>query len=260
MFTFSCHSDMALDCLAFGTYKIPQGEKTYKAISEALEHGYMSIDTARYYENESDVGKAIQKTTKKIHLTTKIGNKNNTLAYQKTLDMGRESRDLLGVESIDLLLLHWPSPEENNILENWEALEQLKDEGTAKYIGVSNFDITHLQLLEQKGFSRPVSNQIEINPLRTQEKVRGYCQNKGILIEAWRALLNGNLHMVSEIETMAKKYNKTIAQVCIKWAVSNGIRVITKSVHTSRMKENIEIFDFDLTSHEIDTIDSLNKE
>lgn len=257
MLKFSSYSDMELDYIAFGTYKLSSGEIAYKAVSEALENGYSSIDTARYYENEKAVGRAVKNASKKIHITTKIWN--NMLGYQKTLDIGRESRDLLGVKSIDLLLAHWPSTDEKNMLETWEALEQLKDEGTTLHIGASNFEIKHLQLLEQKGYNRPESNQIEVNPLHTQEQLRVYCQNNGILVEAWRPLLHGDLHLISNIEPIAKKYNKTTAQICIKWAISSGMRVLVKSMHASRMRENIDVFDFDLTSNEINTIDSLNK-
>lgn len=184
MFKLSSHSDLNLDTLAFGTYLIPPGEETYKAVSMALNCGYTSVDTAKYYENEEDVGRAVKNFGGNIQITTKVWN--NHLGKGGVIDAGKASRDRLGVPSIDLFLMHWPSTSEKNMLETWEALEQLKEDGVVKYIGVCNCNQSHFETLDREGFSRPESNQIEVNPLFTQEiytgstesilpKFRDYC-------------------------------------------------------------------------------------
>lgn len=257
MLQFSSHTGMKLDAIAFGTFLIPPGEDTYRMVSQAIELGYRSIDTAKYYENEKDVGRAIRDSRKKIQVTSKLWN--DEQGYQSALDGGRSSRDYLGVESIDLLLVHWPGHGAQKMLDTWNAFQMLQEEGTVKYIGVSNFDIEHLETLKREGFIRPSSNQIEVNPLFTQEALRVYCQNKGMIVEGWAPLVKGNMSLLVPIQKIAEKYNKTLAQIAIRWAISSGIRVLAKSIRVERMKENLNVFDFDISSEEIDIIDSMNQ-
>ena len=254
---FTSKLQFTTDALGFGTYLIPPGEETYKAVSLALEVGYRSIDSAKYYESEQDVGRAVKDAglSGQVQITTKLWNTEQ--GYEKALTAGRRSRDYLGVESIDLFLVHWPG--KSLFVETWMAFEKLKSEGTVKNIGVSNFNPHHLKALEEAGLSTPVINQIEMSPLLTQENVRNYCNEKGIIVEAWGPIVQGKISELSGLQDIADKYSKTRAQVALRWAVEHGCRVLPKSVHKDRMIENIDIFDFSLTPDEVKAIDSLNR-
>lgn len=248
----------SLDAVGFGTYRISPGDATYKVVTEALELGYTSIDTAKYYENEQDVGRAVRdaKLQDKVQITTKLWN--DEQGYNKTLDAGRRSRDYLQVESIDLFLIHWPG--KDTFVDTWKAFEKLKSEGTVKDIGVSNFNIHHLQALEEAGLARPVINQIEMHPLFTQEELRRYCKEHDILIEAWRPIVGGEISKLDALTDIASTHGKSVAQVALRWSVQRGCRVLPKSAHRERMVENISIFDFQLREDELATIDAMNRD
>ncbi len=246
----------SIDAIGFGTYLIAPGDATYKTVTEALELGYRSIDTAKYYENEQDVGRAVRDANLqgKVQITTKLWN--DEQGYEKALDAGRRSRDYLGLESIDLFLIHWPG--RNKFIETWKAFEKLKSEGTVKNIGVSNFHEHHLRALEEMGLATPVINQIEMNPLFTQETLRDYCKEHDILIEAWRPIVGGQISKLDTLKNIASVHNKSIAQIALRWSVQRGSRVLPKSVQRQRMIENIAIFDFQLSEEELATIDAMN--
>ncbi len=249
----------SIDAIGFGTYLISPGDVAYRAVTEAIEEGYSSIDTARYYNNEQDVGRAVRNAgvDKKIHITTKLWYTDH--GYDKALEEGRRSRDYLGVESIDLFLIHWPG-DGDGFIDTWRAFEKLISEGTVKNIGVSNFTPKHLKILKDRGLSTPVVNQIEMSPLRIQKETRMYCNKHEIIVEAWGPIARGNIIELQLLEPIARRHNKTIAQVALRWAVQKGCRILPKSVRRERMRENINIFDFELTFDELEKIDMMNKE
>ena len=246
----------SIDAVGFGTYLIPPGDATYKAVVEALEVGYRSIDTAKYFESERDVARAVRESglQENVQITTKLWN--DEQGYDKALSAGRRSRDYLGVESIDLFLVHWPG--RNKFIETWRAFEKLKSEDTVKDIGVSNFNIHHLQALEEAGLARPVINQIEMNPLFTQQKLRHYCHEHDILVEAWRPIMGGNISRLEAMQNIATAHGKSLAQVALRWSIQRGCRVLPKTIHHERMVENISVFDFELSEQELATIDAMN--
>lgn len=244
------------DAVAFGTYLIPPGSETYAAVTTALEVGYRSVDTAWYYQNEKDVGRAVRDAGLEgtVQITTKVWN--DFQGYQSALDAGRKSRDTIGFKAIDLLLIHWPGA--NKFIDTWKAFEKLKAEGTVKYIGVSNFNPKHLEALKAAGMETPVINQIEMSPLLTQQAVRDYCAQHDILVEAWGPIVRGNVELLEKLAPIAVSHGKSAAQVALKWAVQRGCRVLPKSVRRERMVENLSIFDFTLTDKELAFIDGMN--
>ncbi len=246
----------SIEAIGFGTYRVPPGDEAYKAVTEALEVGYRSIDTAKYYDNEQDVGRAVRdaKLQESVQITTKLWN--DEQGYDAALSAGRRSRDYLGVESIDLFLVHWPG--ENKFIETWKAFEKLKSEGTVKDIGVSNFNARHLEALREAGLATPVINQIEMNPLFTQAELRRYCAEHDIIIEAWRPIMGGKIAKLDAIQDIATRHGKSLAQVALRWSVQRGCRVLPKSTHRQRMVENLNIFDFELSEEELAAIDAMN--
>ncbi len=244
----------AIDSVGFGTYKIAPGEATCRAVSQAIEVGYRSIDTAKFYENEQDVGRAVRDSGLDIFVTTKVWN--DEQGYEAALAAGRRSRDYLQ-KPVDLLLVHWPG--KDKFLDTWQAFVQLQEEGTARHIGVSNFQPRHLELLRQSSMPLPVINQIEMSPLLTQQELRRYCSRHDILIEAWGPIVQGRVSLLQELEGMARKHGKTVAQIALRWAVEHGCRVLPKSTHRERMIENLNIFDFSLSTEEVADIDILNR-
>ncbi len=249
------YSNFPLDAVAFGTYSIEPGEKSYRAVTEALEVGYRSFDTAKYYNNEKDVGRAVRDAglEGKVHITTKVWI--DELDYKKTKIAGKRSRDYLGVECINLLLLHWPRP---NLLDSWQALLELQEEGVVSCIGVSNFEVQHIESLAQASFPMPEVNQIELSPLLAQKDIREYCHENGIIVEAWAPLLQGALHKLKDVEDIAEKHDASLAQLALRWAVQKGLRVIPKSVQKQRMQENLDIFRFEISAEELGRIDALD--
>lgn len=251
------HSDLVLDSIAFGTFLIPPGEETYRAVSLALEVGYRSVDTAKYYNNESDVGRAIRAAglEGQVQVTTKIWI--DELSPQKAKIAGKRSRDYLQVESIDLLLAHWPRP---GLVDTWKTFLEMQEEGIVKYIGVSNFEQEHLEELVQAGLAVPSVNQVELSPLLTRAALRNYCQSRRIIVETWGPLIQGALHELASVQDIADKYRISLAQLSLRWAVQHNMRVLPKSTHRHRMEENLAIFDFEFTPEEMERIDALDRQ
>ena len=251
------HEGLSLDVIAFGTYLISPGEQTYNTVRLALDMGYRSIDTAKYYNNEKDVGRAIRDSGLEgnVQVTTKVWI--DELSSDKVKIAAKRSRDFLQVDSIDVLLVHWPRPD---LLDTWMDFMQLRDEGLVKYIGVSNFEQKHLQQIQEAGLVLPSVNQVELSPVLVRADLREYCKNLGIIVETWGPLVQGKLHVLSSIQDIADKYNKSLAQVSLRWAIQHGLRVLPKSIKKERIQENITIFDFELTTEEMQRIDSLDKD
>ena len=253
------NNDVEIPQHGFGVYLITEEEKAYNAINKALEVGYRSFDTAQFYENEKLIGKILSKSSLKrneLFITTKVANYNQ--GYDKTLKSVEQSMKDLQVERIDLLLIHWPS--KMHFFETWKALERLNDEGIADAIGVSNFEIHHLEELEAKCNIKPAVNQVECHPYLTQEPLRNYLNNNDIAFEAWSPLGRGAVLKDDVIGEIAKKYNKSVAQIIIRYHLQKGNIIIPKSNTPERIEENAKVYDFNLFEDEIKIIDNLNKD
>ncbi|ATO49941.1 aldo/keto reductase [Brevibacillus laterosporus] len=244
--------------LGLGVYKADDGAEVEQAIRMALEAGYRSIDTAAIYENEAGVGKAIRDSKiprEEIFVTTKVWNTEQ--GYESTLQAFDTSLQKLGLDYIDLYLVHWPVP--GKYKETWRALETLYKKGLVRSIGVSNFHIHHLEDLLSVCEVKPMLNQIEMHPYLIQEELRQYCEQHGIYVEAWRPLMRGNLE-VPLVQEMAERYQKTPAQIVLRWDLQHKVLVIPKSVRKERIIENAGLFDFELTDEDMAMLDSLNRD
>ncbi|CCF16342.1 uncharacterized oxidoreductase YtbE [Brevibacillus laterosporus GI-9] len=244
--------------LGLGVYKAEDGAEVEKAIHMALEAGYRSIDTAAIYENEAGVGKAIRDSKiprDEIFVTTKVWNTEQ--GYESTLQAFDASLQKLGLDYIDLYLVHWPVP--GKYKETWRALETLYKKGLVRSIGVSNFHIHHLEDLLSVCEVKPMLNQIEMHPYLIQKELRQYCEQNGIYVEAWRPLMRGNLE-VPLLQEMAERYQKTPAQIVLRWDLQHNVLVIPKSVKKERIIENAGLFDFELTDADMALLDGLNRD
>lgn len=244
--------------LGFGVFKVKNGNETVESVKKAIEVGYRAIDTAAIYENEEGVGQAISECgvpRDELFITSKVWNTEQ--GYESTLQAFDASLKRLGLEYLDLYLIHWPG--KDKYLETWKALEKLYKDGKVKSIGVSNFHVHHLENLLAKCEVKPVVNQIELHPLLTQVEIREYCAKHEIKVEAWSPLGRGNLLEEPTINHIAKKHGKSSAQVLIRWHLQHDIVVIPKSITPSRIEENAEVFDFSLSLNEMNQIDALNK-
>jgi 2,5-diketo-D-gluconate reductase A len=233
--------------LGFGVFLVPP-EETKQAVTEALEAGYRLIDTAQGYRNEEGVGAAIAESDvprDELFITTKLTNSEQ--GYDTTLAAFDGSMDKLGIDVLDLFLIHWPLPMFDQYIETWRAFEKLLADGRVRSIGVSNFEIPHLQRLLAETDVTPAVNQIELHPEFPQEDLRDFHQQHGILTESWGPLGQGKgLLENPQIVEVAQRKDRTPAQVVLRWHVQLGCVVIPKSVNPDRIRENIDIFDFEL--------------
>ena len=252
-----------IPAIGFGTYKA-QEDEGIAAVKKAIETGYRLIDTAAKYENEEAVGKAIKQSgiaREELMITTKLWREN--LGYESTKKAFETSLAKLDLDYIDLYLIHWPANAKN--YENWQktnndswrAMEELVKEGKIKNIGVSNFWPEHLEPLLEAAEIEPVINQIEFHPGYWQPELTRYCKEKNILVEAWSPLARGKVFESEEIKAIAKKYNKSVAQICLRWILEHNALVIPKSSTPERIEDNFDIFDFQLNAEDIKTIDNL---
>ena len=233
--------------VGFGVFLVPP-EETKQAVAEALKAGYRLIDTAQGYRNEEGVGAAIAESDlsrDELFITTKLTNSQH--GYDTTLAAFDGSMEKLGIDGLDLFLIHWPLPMFDEYVETWRAFEKLLADGRVRSIGVSNFEIPHLERLFAETDVTPAVNQIELHPEFPQEELREFHQEHGILTESWGPLGQGkglleNPHIVE----VARRKGRTPAQVVLRWHVQLGCVVIPKSVHPDRIQENIDLFDFEL--------------
>nr|WP_284240942.1 aldo/keto reductase [Paenibacillus glycanilyticus] len=243
--------------LGLGVYKTQDGAQVEQAIADALEIGYRSIDTAAIYGNEEGVGRAVASSglaREELFITTKVWNSNQ--GFESTLKAFEESRRKLKLETIDLYLVHWPVA--GKYKETYRALEKLYKEGYVRAIGVSNFLIPHLDDLLGSCEIVPAVNQVEFQPFLTQPDLQSYCKDRGIQLEAWSPLLQGNLD-VPLLQEIGRAHGKSAAQVILRWDLQSGIVTIPKSVTKSRIAENADVFDFELTAEEMASINALNE-
>ncbi|MBA4547805.1 aldo/keto reductase [Thermoactinomyces intermedius] len=244
--------------LGLGVWKAKDGEEVQNAVKAAIQTGYRLIDTAAVYKNEEGVGKAIKESgvsREDLFITTKVWNDDQ--GYDSTLQAFEESRKKLGLEYIDLYLIHWPV--KGKYKETWKALEKLYEDGLVKAIGVSNFQVHHLKDLLADAKVKPVVNQVEFHPYLTQKELLAYCNEENIQLEAWSPLMQGEVVRVDVIKELAEKYGKTPAQIVLRWDLQHGVVTIPKSVKEHRIRENADVFDFELSQEDMDKLDALNK-
>ncbi len=248
--------------LGFGVFQIDPGE-TAEAVAEALRVGYRHIDTAEMYGNEREVGEGLRASgldRGDVFITSKLNN-----SYHEPEDARRafdETLSALGSDYVDLFLIHWPLPTlyDGDFVSTWKTMEEFKGDGRARSIGVSNFQIEHLERLAAETDTVPAVNQIEVHPYFTNDAVRAYGQEHGIATEAWSPIAQGGVLDDPAITGIADKVGKTPAQVVLRWHIQRGDIVFPKSVTPSRMQENFDIFDFELDSTDMEQISDLHQD
>ncbi|MDM5452386.1 aldo/keto reductase [Peribacillus simplex] len=260
--TTTLHNGVKMPWFGLGVFKVEEGPELVNAVKVAIKHGYRSIDTAAIYENEEGVGQGILEGLKEagisredLFVTSKVWNAD--LGYESTIAAYEKSLKKLGLEYLDLYLIHWPV--EGKYKEAWRALETLYKEGKVKAIGVSNFQIHHLKDLMKDAAVKPMVNQVECHPRLTQKEVQAFCKEQGIQLEAWSPLMQGELLDNDVLQAIAAKHGKSVAQVILRWDIQNGIVTIPKSTKEHRIVENSSVFDFELTEEELNQIDGLNQ-
>ncbi len=243
--------------IGFGTYKLKDENETIDTIKYALKVGYRFIDTASFYGNEEWIGKAIKESKIKrenIFLATKVWNDSH--GYDKAIDSFEKSMKKLDIDYLDLLLIHWPTKLNK---ETWRAFESLYELGKVRAIGVCNFKIGHLEELRKTAKIMPMVNQIEVHPCFSQKEIVNYCNNYKIQVIGWSPIMKGQLLEVPLMIDLAEKYNKTIAQIALRWHIQKGIIPIPKSSHYGRIADNIDIFNFELSEEDMIKIDRLDR-
>jgi 2,5-diketo-D-gluconate reductase A len=245
--------------LGFGVFQIPDAETT-EAVAAALEAGYRSIDTAAIYGNETGTGRALAESgiaRENLFVTSKLWI--DDLGYEPALAAFEASLDKLGLDYLDLYLIHWPAPASNQYADSWLALEKLLADGRVRAIGVSNFEPGHLQRLVELGGTVPAVNQVELHPALQQHEVTVFNAAHGIATEAWSPLAQGALLADPAITEIATRHGRTPAQIILRWHLQQGRIVIPKSVTPARIRENLEVFGFDLSEGELAAVNSLER-
>ncbi|MEN2766940.1 aldo/keto reductase [Ornithinibacillus xuwenensis] len=260
--TTTLHNGVKMPWLGIGVFKVEEGPELVHAVKVAIKHGYRSIDTAAIYENESGVGQAIQEglheagiTREELFVTSKVWNAD--LGYESTIAAFEASLNKLGLDYLDLYLIHWPV--EEKYMDAWKALETLYKQGKVRAIGVSNFQVHHLETLMKDAEIKPMVNQVECHPRLTQKELMEFCLEHEIQLEAWSPLMQGQLFENPVLQEIAAKYNRSVAQIIIRWDLQNGIVTIPKSTKAHRIIENASVFDFELSKEDMAIIDALNQ-
>ncbi len=253
------NNGVEMNWIGLGVFRVEEGNDVYDAVRCALDAGYRSIDTAAVYKNEEGVGRAIADSgiaRKELFITTKVWNEdqrngNIEAAFETSLKK-------LGLDYVDLYLVHWPVKEK--YVATWKELEKLYQNKRTRAIGVSNFNIHHLEDIFNASDIVPAVNQVECHPYLSQKELLNFCKSNNIQLEAWAPLVGGkiNIHEDPVIQEIAKKYGKTTAQVILRWDIQCGIVTIPKSTNKGRIAENISIFDFALAEEDMKKIDGLN--
>ena len=244
--------------VGLGTWKSEPGEATYKAVLDSINTGYRHIDTARAYDNEADVGKAVQDAEinrNELFITTKLWNRHQ--GYDEAIEACEKSLARLGCDYIDLYLIHWPLKGKRN--DSWRALIELQKRGLCRSIGVSNFTIDNLKELEEKFGILPAANQVEFHPYHYQKDLLEYCNSKNIVIEAYSPLVHAKRMDEERLVAISEEIGKTPAQILIRWAIQRGMVVLPKSVNENRIIENFAVFDFEISDSLMKRLDDLDE-
>jgi diketogulonate reductase-like aldo/keto reductase len=252
-----------IPCVGFGTWRLPNDESTVDVIKTAIDCGYRHIDTAFAYQNERAVGKAIRECGLKrseLFVTSKLDNQDH--GYEKTMKEFGMTMDNLGIDYLDLYLIHWPIPllyrdswkEANQ--ETWKAFEELYQEGRIKAIGVSNFLDHHIDALLESATTAPMVDQLELHPQYVQREAVNYCKDHRMIVEAWSPLIKGQLdHPL--LRELAEKYDRTPAQLVLRWSIQHGFLPLPKTASRERMLENADIFDFEIIPEDLELMKAL---
>ncbi len=262
--TFKLNNGIDIPCIGYGTFQTPDGKSVEDGVKEALKIGYRHIDTAYFYQNEKGVGKAIRESGVKredIFVTSKLWNSDR--GYESAKAAFEKTMDNLELEYLDLFLIHWPAitkqfdnAEEINA-NTWKAFEEIYETGRVKAIGLSNFLPHHIDELMKTAKIKPMVNQIEFHPGFAQIETAKYCLENDIVVEAWSPLGRKEVLENETLVELAKKYNKSTAQICIRWVLQHDILPLPKSVTPSRILENSQVFDFEISEDDMKTIDNI---
>ncbi|MDR0841271.1 MAG: aldo/keto reductase [Christensenellaceae bacterium] len=261
---YQLSNGVGIPCIGFGTWQTAEGEEAVASVLSALGAGYRHIDTAQGYGNEGSIGSALKRSgikREELFVTTKLAN--NQHGYKKTMAAFARSMDKLRLTYLDLFLIHWPNPldfrsnwQEANA-ETWQAFEELYRAGYIRALGISNFRQHHIEALMQTAVVAPMVNQIRLCPGETQDALVEYCRECGMLLEAYSPLGVGKIFEVPEMQALAAKYGKSIAQICIRWSLQRGYLPLPKSVMPARIAQNTQVFDFALEDADVQRIAGL---
>lgn len=255
--TTTLSNGVKMPWFGLGVYKVTDNKTAADAVRTAIEYGYRSIDTASFYQNETGVGEGIRQAgvaREALFVTSKVWN--DQQGYDETLRAFDISLEKLGLNYLDLYLIHWPV--KGLYKDTWRALEKLYKDKRIRAIGVSNFHVHHLKDLMNTAEVKPMVNQVEYHPHLTQQALKSFCEQHHIQMEAWSPLKRGQLFENQVLADIGKKYQKTIAQVILRWDLQNRVVTIPKSVHAKRIRENADIFDFSLSDGDMRDINALN--
>lgn len=264
METLTLQTRLALDdgseipLFGFGTYQIANGGSCYRAVRHALDIGYRHIDTAAFYGNEEDVGRAVRDSgiaRGEIYVTTKLWNSDQ--GYESALRAFDRSMQCLKLDYVDLYLIHWPEPGKRR--DSWRALTEIRRSGRCRSIGVSNYTIRHLEELLRESDVVPVNNQVEFSPFLYQKKLLDFCVGKGITLTAYCPLTHGDKLDHRTVVDIGRRHGKTAAQVLLRWVLQHGVIAIPKSARKERITENAALYDFELTPDEMSRLDALDE-
>ncbi|KRL01663.1 aldo/keto reductase [Liquorilactobacillus capillatus] len=264
--TYTLNNGSKIPIVGFGTWQTQDGPLAVVAVKSALASGYRHIDTAEMYGNEKSVGKAIRESgiaRRTLFVTSKLNNQAHSYTAAKSA-IEKSLKDLQ-VDYLDLFLIHWPNPKstrtaqwKEHLQDTWRALEDAYNEGKLKAIGVSNFRRRHFEVLAETQTVTPMVNQIRICPGDVDQETIDYCRKQNILLEAYSPLGTGKIFTDPTMQTLAAKNKRTIAQVCLRWSLQHRFLPLPKSIHEDRIEENSHLFDFSLSSEDMQTIDQLN--
>lgn len=256
--TFELHNGVHMPYFGLGVYLSKDGNEVTNAVKEALNHGYRHIDTASIYNNESGVGAGIRESDvdrKDVFVVSKVWNGDQ--GYDSTLKAFDDSLNRLGLDYLDLYLIHWPKEKSKD---TWKAMERLYNENRIRAIGVSNFMQHHLEDLLTEANIVPMVNQMEFHPYLVQQDLIDFCHGKGIQYEAWSPMMQGNVFDIPQLKDLADKYKKTVAQIVLRWDLQKGVITIPKSSKKERIISNADIFDFALDREDVKLLDSLDRD